>query len=157
MKPEPTINPGLAPDTNGIAGEAVSALEQQVQIARVTNDPLLYVLQALTTTVRAMQENVEAMQAAQKQPISQETLENLGRTALILVEREVGALARERLRAWIVSAAIAAFGIFAAGLGIGWAIHGDGLDRACLSRGEIRTDKDGNRFCVTWIAPAPRK
>ena len=43
----------LAPETDASIRESLDALGRAVQIARITNDPLLHTLEALASTVRA--------------------------------------------------------------------------------------------------------
>jgi hypothetical protein len=117
-------------------------------------------MRALASALGVLPELVRRLKAiaeGPRQPIDQETLENLGRTSLLLVERQVGDLARTRLHTLILSATIAAFAIGAACFGIEFAVRGDALDRACLSRGEIRVDKDGHRHCVVWLDEAAKR
>jgi len=52
VSPHPAA-PALAPDTEARIQAALNALEQQISVARVTNDPLLHMLEALAATVHA--------------------------------------------------------------------------------------------------------
>jgi hypothetical protein len=81
----------------------------------------------------------------------QETLENLGRTSLILLERQAGDLLRAQMRKWALSLSIALFAISLGSFGLGWVARGDSLEQACVKRGSIETDKAGKRFCAFWL------
>jgi hypothetical protein len=54
-----------------------------------------------------------------RQPISSETMTELGRTSLILVERQVGDLIRYRVRTLLVYLVVGVFAIAGTGFGVG--------------------------------------
>jgi hypothetical protein len=102
---------------------------------------------------RAMLDEIRKVAAeSARQPISSETMTELGRTALILVERQVGDLIRYRLRTLLLYLIIGVFAIAGTGFGLGWIAHGSALERECMARGSIQNAPDGKgRFCAFWL------
>lgn len=146
-----------AEELDQIVAAARSQLREVAAHPAIRNDPTKLFLGGIATSLDTMQQIVRRMEQAPRQPISDETMTDLGRTALILVERQVGDLIRYRFRTLLLYVALSAFGIAATGFGLGWVTRGDSLEQACIKRGEIQATKDGKRFCAFWLpSPASR-
>jgi hypothetical protein len=133
-------------------------LETSITRATLRHDPYRHVLTALAGAVGLFPAMIRELRSAAspRQPIDQETLTELGRTSLILLERQGGELLRTRMRRWALSLSIALFAIGLGGFGLGWFAHGSALERECMARGSIQNAPDSKRrFCAFWLDPAP--
>jgi hypothetical protein len=147
----------MSPPDGGEPANPAEELDQIVAAARnqlrevaahpaIRSDPTKLFLGGIATSLDTMQQIVRRMEQVPRQPISNETLTDLGRTSLMLLERQAGHLLRAQMRKWALSLSIALFAVGMGCFGLGWIVRGDSIERACISRGEIRADKDGKRF-----------
>jgi hypothetical protein len=141
--------------------KAQADIEESIERGGLHRDQYRHPMRALSSALSVFPELVRQLKASAegpRQPVDQETLQELGRTALILVERQAGELLHARVRKLVLSASLAAFAIAATGFGLGWVAHGGALQRECMARGSIQADKDsGRRYCAFWLDLAPGK
>jgi hypothetical protein len=118
-----------ADEVSEFVKRAQAEIEEAIERGGLQRDQYRHPLRALSIVLGVFPALVRDLQNAAggpHQPISSETMTELGRTSLILVERQVGELIRTRLRTLILSAALAVFAIAATGFGIGWIARGEG-------------------------------
>jgi hypothetical protein len=135
-----------------IVAAARSQLREAAAHPAIRNDPTKLFLGGIATSLDTMQQIVHRMEQAPRQPISPETMTELGRTSLILLERQAGDLLRARMRKWALSLSIALFTVALGSFGLGWIAHGSALERECMARGSIQNAPGGKgRFCAFWL------
>ena len=131
MRPEPASIPNLAPETGEEIRAALDALDQQVQIARITNDPLLHPLQALAATVRALNRlfvdgtlTLSQTIGEARRPLTKEELATLERAATRGFANQAAAFVRaQNLRTALIAGGVLVGGIVLAGGGGYWWGH----------------------------------
>jgi hypothetical protein len=135
--------------------QAQAEIESAIERGGLQRDQYRHPLRALSVVLGVFPVLVGELKAAAegpRQPISSETMTELGRTSLILVERQVGDLIRYRLRTLLVYLVVGVFAIAGTGFGVGWFMRGDTLEQACVKHGSIEIAKDsGKRFCAFWL------
>lgn len=88
--------------------------------------------------------------------IGPDDLAKLARASANGADRRAAELARTHNWRTLAVLAVVGLCLLLTGIGTGWLARGDGVARACVSGGEIRADKDGRKFCVFWLDPAPQ-
>jgi hypothetical protein len=122
----------LRPDMDEVTEfveRAQADIEDAIERGGLQRDQYRHPLRALSVVLGVFPTFVREMKAATagpREPISSETMTELGRTSLILVEREVGNLIRYRLRTLLLYLALAVFVMAGTSFGLGWFMRGEG-------------------------------
>ena len=122
------LRPGMD-DVAEFVERAQAEIEGAIERGGLQRDQYRHPLRALSVVLGVFPAFVREMKAATagpREPISSETMTELGRTSLILVEREVGNLIRYRLRTLLLYLALAVFVMAGTSFGLGWFMRGEG-------------------------------
>lgn len=134
--------------TDSAARKALTALDRQIEAARVVNDPALPILEAMGEVVQSL-DRVDAQIAAFEPSLSERDLTRLARSAAHGAGQH--ALMFARAQSWrnLALAALIGFAIGAAGFMAGRQSSGN-LASQCLAHGQVRAD-NGKAYCVVWL------